>query len=362
MSLTTVFSQLKTGTQVAELPGAFDVVYGERLNQPGFASLKLPYTMLPDSNGALVVPLKEALEDGVHEIGIRRGGTVVWLGPLREIVEEIGERGSGSIDLTAEGLGGYLWQWHITGILPNTNAAGHFVNVDQATIAKSFIDHHQAKGGGATFGIVTTGVGTTGKLRDRREYDAYRGLVVGDVLRDLSQVIDGFDWSITPATRAFNVHYPRRGQRREDVTLNRSNIISLRRSRNATDQASAVLVYGDGYGEMSPRITRTDSSAVSKYGLTETKLSLSNTHTPSVLQEHGDTRLAQVKNSPNVFAATVRLGLNLPYGSFSVGDSLRIVYEHSPWEHIDEFRRVVGIDITPFPSEVATVYLSPDID
>ena len=358
---TTVFTQTKAGIQQAELPSAFDVVYTERLNQPGTCSFRLPYTKLPDANGALTVPVADMLEEGVHEVGIRRGGTVVWCGPVREIEETSDAAGqSGALSVVCAGLADYCWQWLITGKLPSTNAAGHFIAVDQATIAKALIDHHQAKGGGEVFGIDTTSITTHGVVRTRTEYEAYRGIIVGDALRNLGAVDDGFDWHVNPSNRKLVLSYPRRGQSRDDVTFNAANIVALGRRRVGLRQASAVLGIGDGTDASTPVNYQADSSAVSKYGLTEARFPAPSVSTKATLTEQVTTELAGRTTTPNVISVTVRFGDNLPYGSFNVGDSVQVNFP-SPWRDIAERRRVIGIDTRPFPDEVAVVHLAEDL-
>ena len=358
---TTLFTQTKAGLQQAELPSAFDVVYTERLNQPGTCSFRLPYTKLPDANGALTVPVANALEEGVHEVGIRRGGTVVWCGPVREIEETRDSAGqAGALTIVCAGLADYFWQWLITGKLPSTNAAGHFIAVDQATIAKALIDHHLAKGGGEVFGIDTTSITPHGVVRTRTEYDAYRGIIIGDALRDLGAVEGGFDWHINPINRKLVLSYPQRGQSRDDVTFNTANIVALGRRRVGLQQASAVFGIGDGADASTPTHYQSDSSAVSKYGLTEARVPAPSVSTKAVLMERVSTELAGRTATPNIISVTVRFGDNLPYGSFSVGDSVLVNFP-SPWRDISERRRVIGIDIRPFPDETAVVHLAEDL-
>jgi len=348
-----VISQTRDGEQVAELVRATDVVFTERLNQPGACSFRLPGIFLPDADGNLTVPLKTVLEDGVHEIGVRRNGALVWLGPLTAVEESIDEDGRADIAVSAEGLASYLWRWKID----VAGRVGPFTDTDQAIIAKALVDHHQAEGGGDYAGIDTSSVATTGVTRTRTEYDGFRDIDVGDAVAALAAVEGGFDWAVG-VDRVFRIYYPRRGTRRTEVTFSVENVLSLRRTRDASQQASRVLGFGDGSDESSVRLSRQDSAAVAKYGLTDASWKGSNIAGEDTLAAHVVEHLDRVKASPNVLSLTVRYGLNLPYGSFGLGDEVRVIYS-SVWEDIDEYRRVVGIDTRPFPDETSVIHLTP---
>lgn len=353
-----LFAQTRDGTVRVELPQARIRSYTERLNQPGSLQAELAPRKLPDAAGDYTIPIAGVLEDGVHELGVRRDGSIVWLGACVGIDEQINADGSSSLQVAAEGLAGYLWRWMITGKLPNTNSAGHYIGVDQATIAKSLVDHHQAKGGGDYADIDTSQITATGVTRTRTEYDSWRGLNIGETLTQLAGVQNGFDWEIGP-DRVMRIHYPRQGRRRTNVTLGPESILSLGRQRDATRQVSAVHGFGDGLDEATPRITRTDASSVAKYGLTEGVYSGSGISDLSVLTANTNALLDQVKTSPNLLSVEIRWSATVPYGSFGLGDELRILWPDSPWRPIDEWRRVIGIDHRPHPDETATLHLDP---
>jgi hypothetical protein len=339
---TTVFSQLRDGSQRVELPAATDISYEYVLSQPGECSFTLPALRLPDADGNLTIPLREVLRPGVHEIGVRRGGTVVWLGPLvpfdgDEIIES-GE--TGSYTFSAQGLGYYPFRWTIDVGL------GTFTNIDQALIVKALIDHHQAKGGG-DFNLDTSLLIAVGVLRTRTEYDSWRGLNIGEQIQALAEVADGFDWQVRPADRAVLVHHPRRGRRRSNVTFNPANLRSLRRSASYEDQASRVRGFGDGNDSGTLQVSAQDSEAVAEFGLTEEIWQGSGITNQTTLAAHAAAELAKVRRPPTTLTLRVRFGDNLPYGSFEVGDEIRVVVPDSAYEPIDEWRRVLSVKHFP---------------
>jgi hypothetical protein len=354
MVATTLFSQTRAGELVREFPAGTIETYGWRINAPGACRFLLPAEKLPDHAGARTVQISDVLEDGLHEVGVRRGSNVVWLGPLLT-VDETHETTPAPIAFGAEGLLAYARRWHVTAKLPSTDSNGQYNDVDQATIFKSLVDHHQAKGGG-DFGIDTTAIAATGVLRTRTEYDPWRGVNILEAMTALAGVESGFDFDIEPSTRALRIHYPQQGRRRMNVTFNEHNIVSFRRSRDASQQASAVVGFGDGFNATSPIRAFSDSGAIAKHGLTERLLTLSNVTDLDVLDAHIRAELAKLSVVANVLAVTIRPTSAVPYGSFGIGDEVRVRWP-SPYRPVDDFRRVIGIDVRPHPDELLVVYL-----
>jgi len=119
-----------------------------------------------------------------------------------------------------------------------------FTQVDQSAIAWQLIAHSQSKVGG-NLGI-TRGLGaTTGRLRDR----AYEfGKPIGEIIQELGEVIDGFDWEITPEL-VFNVYYPQRGNLMSAEMLDWGGTIAgVSRTVTTTEYANVVRVTGRSQG------------------------------------------------------------------------------------------------------------------
>lgn len=384
---TVLFSQTRDGAQVAELPQATDILYTLRLNAPGAIAFSLPAEKLPGPTtiGELLVPatwegepitwegeqavwpvdrevvtrdrpISQVLEDGVHEIGIRRAGQVVWLGPLLTVDEQ----DTNVIRFGGEGLPAYMRRWHILSALAGTNADGVYdddTTVDSGLLARRLIDHHQAKAGG-DFGI-DSGDDTTGVDVENSEVAPWKGGNVYSLLTALSEADDGsgFDWEIPADTRRFTIHHPQAGIRRLDLVLDRASCVSIHRRRDATQQASAVIGFGDGDEAQTLRRVQTNSSAVSKYGLTERVVTFPSETSVAALDAQVQAALAQWKTSPNILAITFHSSDRVPLFGFDLGDELRVVWD-SPWRPIDEWRRVLGIDVRPGGgNELVTVYV-----
>lgn len=119
-----------------------------------------------------------------------------------------------------------------------------WTNIDQALIAWELIEQTQTRTGGA-LGIVR-GLGqTTGVLRDRT-YDA--GDVIGQRLAELGNVLNGFDWDITPNGQTelrLDIWHPRRGTDRGVVMEYGGNVSRVRREVNPGSYANAIRVTGE---------------------------------------------------------------------------------------------------------------------
>lgn len=116
-----------------------------------------------------------------------------------------------------------------------------FTSVDQALIAWTLIADSQALPGG-DLGI-TRGLGqTTGVLRDRT-YD--EGSQLGDLLTQLGDVDDGYDWEID-ANLAFNIFYPQRGNSGGGQYLDYGGrVLSFKRAIDPSTFGNAIRESGD---------------------------------------------------------------------------------------------------------------------
>ena len=114
-----------------------------------------------------------------------------------------------------------------------------FRQVDQGQIAWQLIADTQSRPGGG-LGI-TQGTGTnTGVPRDR---DYTPGQKLGDVITQLGEVINGFDWEIDANLR-FNVFYPQRGRPTGVDLVFGSQIAGATRTLTSSSFANAVRYSG----------------------------------------------------------------------------------------------------------------------
>lgn len=129
--------------------------------------------------------------------------------------------------------------------------SGHtltYAGVDQAEIAWGMINDTQNRLRG-DLGITKgwTGTSPTGVTRDRT-YEARDS--IGERIQELSEVINGFDWDITPTSASglrLDVWYPERGSDRGVVLVLGGLAANVRRELNPSDYANAIQ-YSGGEG------------------------------------------------------------------------------------------------------------------
>lgn len=122
-----------------------------------------------------------------------------------------------------------------------------WAGTDQAEIAMGLITQTQDRNSG-DLGIARgwTGSTPTGILRDRT-YEA--GDSIGQRIQELSEVIDGFEWDILPASPSalrLDIWYPQRGTQRGVVLEYGGLIASASREESAVDYVNALRYTGGG--------------------------------------------------------------------------------------------------------------------
>jgi hypothetical protein len=167
--------------------------YVDELNRPGSATLGCPIGSLTSvAKGRLA-----ALDAFPSEVWVYADSAVVWAGEVQTVAVQ-----DQTVQLSCAGLLGYTFRMGVTSDL--TYAA-----VDQFTIAKGLVDHHQGLSYG-NYGIVTTGILTSGVVRDRT-YLRDELHNIGTRLQELGAVDNGFDMRVDPSSRALILSYPARG-------------------------------------------------------------------------------------------------------------------------------------------------------
>ena len=342
MAETVVYTQPRGGgTPIEEFPATINR-YSYRHNRPGSVDVSLPLHH-PKT-------VRDHISEGDHELVVVRNKSVVWTGPVL-ITDE--QDDPGELIVQGEGLMSYLRRMRITSTL--TFAAG--VD-DQFDIGRALISHHQSKTGG-NFGIDTTSVSTSGRTRDRT-YHGYELKNVFTALIQLAEVDDGFDLNINPDTRSLDLYYPRRGQRRTDIVFDERNIRKFRRRRDYTRQTSEMWGVGSGEGDDMLTATLQDSTALSRYGLTQDAVTHKDVTEPDTLIGHTAAALTASSSIPNLISVTVSTD-DPQLGSYGIGDEVKVRWP-STYDPVDEFQRIIGIDVHPpngetHPEEQAVLHL-----
>lgn len=312
------------GEPIAELPAEI-ISYGYRLNRPGSISFRL----------ALDHPLctRDNVGDQTEAV-VTRNKAVVWRGPI-DTPNETDEKGNRTVEFGGEGLESYARQWHVTSTLT-------YADVDQLTIARGLVAHHQGKAGG-DFGIDTSAVNLSGVTRDRT-YLGFELKNVYEALVELAEVDDGFDWHINPADRELVLHYPRRGSRKPDLIWDERTIRKFGRTIDRKAQASQVLGVGAGEGDDMLRRSFQDASAVAEHKLTQRIYTNKDVSVQATLDGHVRRELSLTARPPEQFSITVGT-TDPPIFSYQLGDEGQLRWP-SPYDPVNRFMRLVGFDVT----------------
>lgn len=169
------------------------VTYVDELNRPGSATVNCPVRSLSDAVKGRLADLRSF----PSEVWVYVESTLAWAGEVRSL----GISGQ-TVQLNCVGLLGYLSRMGITADVTHTGA-------DQFTIGKGLVNTWQALSYG-NYGLVTSGIGTSGVTRDRTYLYRDQKTVLA-ALTDLGAVIDGFDLWVNPSSRALEFAYPGRG-------------------------------------------------------------------------------------------------------------------------------------------------------
>ena len=181
-----VQSRLRDGTYVADLPYrnlqfelGWNRGFGIRFEVPSTHPVISPATLKP----------------GLHEIWVYRNGVLVTAGPLWDIVVS---SENASISCNAMSLLDYLDVRLIDTVQYNV--------VDQTQIAWDLINDSQAHTDGNLY--LSAGTLSTGITRSAK-WSSFDNKYVLEALIDFSEMNEGFDFYIDPATRTFTALYPR---------------------------------------------------------------------------------------------------------------------------------------------------------
>lgn len=172
----------------------FDTLsYTAELNRPGTATLGCPVRSMSSA-------VKQRLADlavNPSEVWVYADTVLDWAGEIQTLAIQ-----DQRVQLSCVGLLGYTYRMGVTADLTYTA-------VDQFTIAKNLVDHHQALTYG-NYGIDTSTVGTSGVTRDRT-YLRNELHNIGQRIAELGAVNNGFDTRVDPLTRKLVLAYPQSG-------------------------------------------------------------------------------------------------------------------------------------------------------
>lgn len=331
---------------VGELYQAKSLVYSRSLSKLATCSFQM---RMDDAN-------INRLADTDGFIKLYRDATLKLFGPLIS-AEQTVERESQTVACTAADQG-----WILGKRLAGKSELGtQFTSAtDLALISKSLID--------TTNTMAETGVSTTTvamSAGSARTYTAgpYRPIL--EIVAELGQALDGYDWRIVPIENWINgavsgtkigyIHaLPVIGSNKPTAVFEygpntRANILSFTKTRTRDTQANRVFQSTSSFADV---VSSDNASAQTNWGPLEDILSLPDitdaTMRSQITAEHvavrGEPR-DLVKITPHIDPG-VTGRLPLPFVDYDIGDSITAHIIHAGQVRFSGLLRVYGINVT----------------
>lgn len=175
--------------------------------------------------------------------------------------------------------------------------ATRFYGTDQAQIAEGIVEHLQDPAYDKTDLLIGTNCPPTGVQRDRvylhAEHENGKG-----ALDDLTQMDDGIDYSVevTPTTRTFTTHYPRKGVDHLDLVLEYGrNVEEFNWAFDGAVASNQVISLGSGDGSAREEGIASDLTALEGVSLEDVYVATEGADISS-LDNRAAARLEIIKN------------------------------------------------------------------
>lgn len=361
-----IYCDIKTGSILGNLP-LTSFQYENVLSAPGSAKFVTPlHSSLPreytDLGGSGATPYYTPelsltyLAVGRTAIYVERDGVVVWSGILWNIDMDVN---SNTATLSCEGWHSYWRKRYLRVEVIYSSAVD-----DQTAIAKELIDWSQSQSGG-NINIDTSAVVTTGIKRDRN-WKEYERKNIGQLLEELTQIDDGFDWYYRTTrsggvyTTQFLILYPKTGRVAPIRFEMGANIDVLRCTIDGKTMADYAEATGSGEGSAALSYEAIDANALNLYPLLEDQLSFSDVTDVNTLAQYAKRRV-QAGKTP-VIIPTIQVNPNLDpvFGSYDLGDQVTVVGSYGLLELNAQYRiTAISVSVSGNSKETVTVNLAP---
>jgi hypothetical protein len=303
--------------------------YSYQLNRAGKASFVLPIT----SDRLTTFPLYL----GVTRLLIYRENILIWAGVIWEI-EESATNDEGFVNIQCVEI------FHI--LSEKRYTSNSYTATDAGQIAWGLINTTEGLTGG-DLGI-TQGTIEATQNRDRTYFDEK----IGEKIIQLTEVINGFDFVITPSIKIntlgiFNV-YSKRGSTLNSFRLEygaglKNNIQSWSRKRTVSDMFNSIVVEGEGYGDIALKATTTDSSLINAVGLLEGRKQEKSINQQTTLNQKADEYIRVHKTEQPIYDLTFNNAYD-DFGLYDVGDIVTVKIQ-TGYVNINANMRIYGIDV-----------------
>lgn len=272
---------------------------------------------------------QETLKPGLHEVAVVRNGVTVAAGPIWDATVSTDSR---AINCAAQSLEDYLDVRLVRDVT--------YTTIDQVNIAWDLINDSQALTDG-NLGF-TSGVLLGGVTRSI-SYKTYDCKYILEAIQDMSELEDGFDFWISPATRQFHAIYPRPYIDRGLHLMFPQHIASYAVTYYGKYLRNRVVVQGPDPAY----VVATDTTSLSTYGLREYGDALKDAATANDLTEYtGHLRdiRKDVKGYPTLVLRDQIQNMFNPF-AITFGDKIKLTIKDG-YVDIDTFVRYKGCQVT----------------
>lgn len=277
-----------------------NLTLGKRLNNYGRCSFEIPAS---DVKASDLVALR------VYQVYIYRDGVLFWGGEQAIRDGNLDDKGNNWCTITC-------FTWFEQLMSRYTAALVNYVGIDAAQIAWDLIDTTQ---GASDFGI-TEGTLEATQNRDR----TYSNDKIGELIINLSNVINGFDFEITDS-KIFNASAMIGVDRTNLVLEYGRNMQSCQINEDASSLTNRAIVIGNSGDFSSPiRVDRDDAGSQTTYKLREGLTNEMDVSEQQTLEDKGDALLRK-KGLPLFKISFRQIPSSFPtIADFALGDLITV--------------------------------------
>lgn len=329
-----VFRDIVSGTATGEARIIGELTYSDVLNAAGTATCQIPL----DCDENTVLP-------GRSSLTILRDKFPIWSGIVWQVSPSVQNH---TLDINASGWLSYLEHR----VLSSTK--DYYIKDQTSEITKDLIDTMQAVPGG-NVGWTTTNITASGVTRTLETIYFYEKRIYGDLIRDLSQSEDGFDYGIVLRQVAdqdepgydFFTWYPRRGRRLLGTVWAYtgegkagSTMVPSSVTYDASSMAWRVHGTGRSEGYLTPVVVKSNSDYALTFPLYEKVVSYSDVGLLDELDNLVSADLEMYEDLLGRLTLDLRPGTpESKPGSFAVGDQV-IVSIDCGWFQVNTWYRI----------------------
>lgn len=303
---------------VAVLDNAANKTYERALNRSTTFRFTIPLRD-PKAN-------QDILKGGQNYIKYYRGTQLQWAGQIVNIQRSLAGEEIASV-LCAD--------WFFLLKHRRTNPERIFTAVNEGTILQTLVNESQALPNG-DYGIII-GSNTSTSPRDR----TYNSKILSEAFMEMSEVIDGLDFEITP-DKTLNI-YENKGTDRRDTHVFEYglNISEVNFIEDYTD------IVNDSYGIGKDDLTATfaDTSLQPTYYLREAVENFGDISSAATLTGHLQNTVYNKALGEKKYELSVMPAASPQFGTYEIGDSVTIKIDH-PNFTVDTVARIISWSVT----------------